>query len=705
MYYVALCFAAAFLILSNFRPILDNVDLGWHLAQGKWMVEHHAIYRRDALNYPNLGRPLVDEYPLFQAALYLAGKLRAIALAGALLYLALFLVLVRAARTFLPGGSAPFAVTLGTMILYFQFAFPLRPHLVTYLGVTVLGVFLLRHRAAASWTEFWPVALLQVAWTNCHSAFLLGPAMTGLFGLEIFLRRSRAERRPDWVAARTWAGAFLFILLACLANPFGVARFYPPFFQGGLESIRAYVGEMQPLAGVASSLAAGLAAAAVAAAGWAMRRGAVSWSFLFLAFVLFFESLSVLKSWPVFGLFPPLVVLSSGAFSAERRGPGFAGLLGNLLVAVVFLGGIVLRLEDDSPVGLPAIWREYDLGRRELPYPAVAWMKAHRIEGRLLHRCEDGGLLQEEGYDGGETFGDTGFGKYDPRMIHLVSMLGERPGMLPTYLAAYRPEFVICNNLCYRWPWYLRQAGWRLVFYSPYGAVWSGVSTHPDLPTVSDAEVESVFAGDLARYGRPLDLLLLGRNIIALQSDGREDFAFAQLTGLPAELHRAPWYWEAARILCFETPRFSADHRRRLEAEAVRLHDDALTAEFRAFALAEDGDSEGARRLLVSRPLSELGAHAIDLLLRLDLERDRPGALSLAERPVGFDLRDGRHWEYVAEVEENAGRIEAAKEAWRKAVFYYPDDDELTGRAGAFAVKYQDEDLKTALAGARNVLP
>jgi predicted TPR repeat methyltransferase len=87
------------------------------------------------------------------------------------------------------------------------------------------------------------------------------------------------------------------------------------------------------------------------------------------------------------------------------------------------------------------------------------------------------------------------------------------------------------------------------------------------------------------------------------------------------------------------------------------------------------------------------------------LERDRPGALSLAERPVGFDLRDGRHWEYVAEVEENAGRIEAAKEAWRKAVFYYPDDDELTGRAGAFAVKYQDEDLKTALAGARNVLP
>ena len=33
---------------------MDNVDLGWHVAQGRWMVHHLAIYRHDAFNYPNL---------------------------------------------------------------------------------------------------------------------------------------------------------------------------------------------------------------------------------------------------------------------------------------------------------------------------------------------------------------------------------------------------------------------------------------------------------------------------------------------------------------------------------------------------------------------------------------------------------------------------------------------------------------------------
>ncbi len=45
------------------------------------------------------------------------------------------------------------------------------------------------------------------------------------------------------------AGAFLLMLLACLVNPYGWERFYPPLFQDRLESIRAYVGEMEPLDG------------------------------------------------------------------------------------------------------------------------------------------------------------------------------------------------------------------------------------------------------------------------------------------------------------------------------------------------------------------------------------------------------------------------------------------------------------------------
>jgi hypothetical protein len=695
----------AYFILGSFRPMLDNVDLGWHVAQGRWMVEHGAIYRHDVLNYPTFGRPLVNEYPVFQLVLFLAWKLGwwGPCVLTACCYAVLTGVLARAAKAFALDGSALLAGSFLTTILYLQLAFPLRPHLVTYLGIVILGVFLLRHREARSWIEFWPMALLQIAWTNSHSAFVLGPAMAGLFGLEMTLRRWVADRTLPWATARLWLGVFLLLFLACFANPFGFARFYPPLYQDQLEAIRAYVGEMQALPGAAASLYAGvtLFGAALVVLAAISRRGAISFSLLALAIPLWLESLSVQKSWPVFGLFIPLLILSSGAFArpdVAHRPVSWPGMVGNFIVTAFLAMFVIVRVDGSSNGSLQMTWREYDLGRRELSYQAVAWMKAHGIEGRLLHRCEDGGWLQEAGYDHGETFGDTGFGKYDESFIHIVAMLGERAALLPRYLEVYRPGYVVCNNFCYQWPHYLRQEGWRLIFYSPYSSVWTRPETRPDLATVSDGEIQRLFQADLADYGRPADLLLLGRNIIALNSMGLEDFAVSQLTSLPAELHRSPWYWEAARILCFEEPRLSAEHRGQLLAEADHLHDDALTAEFRAYAHDADGDVSGAEKILDALPPAALGSHASDLLLRIDLKENRPGTLALAERKDGFDLRDGEHWKYVALTEDRAGHEAAALHAWRKAVFYYPDDRDLLERAAVFAAKIRDAGLADQVA-------
>ncbi len=41
--------------------------------------------------------------------------------------------------------------------------------------------------------------------------------------------------------------------------------------------------------------------------------------------------------------------------------------------------------------------------------------------------------------------------------------------------------------------------------------------------------------------------------------------------------------------------------------------------------------------------------------------------------------------------------------AWRKAVFYYPDDDELMKAAGDFAAKHEDAALKQAIADSTKV--
>ncbi|MCE0522510.1 MAG: hypothetical protein LV480_06330 [Methylacidiphilales bacterium] len=699
----------AYVALSGFAPMMNQVDLGWQVAQGRWMVEHAAPYSRDTFNYPNLGHPVINEYPLFELVLYLAWSLGwwGPCLLTALAYATLVGVLIRGARLLNLPASTLAAISIGLMLLFFQVAFPLRPHLATYLGIIVLGVFLLRHRETTNWIDFWPMALLQIAWTNCHSAFIFGPAMAGLFGAEITLRRWLREKTFLWTTARTWAGAFLLILLACFVNPYGWERFYPPFFQDRLESIRAYVGEMEPLGGGLATIYGELTLIAMIVVTLAVfrRRGAICYSFLLLAILVWVQAQSINKAWPVFGLFVPLLVLSSGAFAATPGKPGsWPGVFGMFATTALVAMALFSRLDGRFDSSLLRQWHEYDHGRSELSLEATDWMKAHRIEGRLFHRCEDGGWLQMNGYDHGETYSDTGFGKYDEAFIHEVGLVNERPALAPRFLAAYQPDFVVCGNFCYQWPFYLKQNGWRLIFYSPNSSVWTRPGVRPDLPTVLTEDIMASFDHDLAVNGLPANVTLLGRNLIALDSLGAEDFAFARLTGLPSEYHHASWYWEAARFLCFAEPAFSPAHRYALLHEAESLHNDVVTAEFRAYYhYYISGDTDGALRILETIPPGKLGNYAAELLLKIDLDRNLPGALALARRSDCFDLRNGRHWQYLAQAEERAGHLDAARAAWKKAVFYYPDDAALMEAASAFATKVNDPALSQAIADSGKV--
>jgi len=705
--FVVLVFA--WVIAMGFRPMMDNVDLGWHVAQGRWMVQHAAFYRHDVFNYPNLGHAVVDEYPLFQISLYAAWSLGwwGPCLLTALAYSLLVGLFLRAAKTFDLPGSALVCFGVGLMFLYLQVVFPLRPHIATYLGIAVMGLFLLRHRETTSWIAFWPMALLQVAWVNSHSGFVVGPAMVGLFGAEMTLRQWIGTRNFPWATLRTWLCATLLIALACFVNPYGWSRFYLPFYQDQLESIRAYVSEMEPLSGglVAIFSNVTLVAVLVMVVALITRKGATSYSFLLLAVYFYVQAQSVQKAWPVFGVFIPLLILSGGAFSKSIVPPkpgAWLNMTGHFLVTIMAGMALTLILDSAFPTSLQSQWREHDHDRSELSVAAAEWMKAHGIEGRLFHRCEDGGWLQQDGFDHGETFSDTGFGKYDQAFIHEVGLVNERPAFVPHFLDDYRPDFVVCSTFCYQWPFYLRQNGWRLIFYSPNSSVWTRPGLRPDLPTVSNDEIAAAFERDIAQNGMPTDVALFGRNIIALNSLGLEDFAFAKLTGVPKEMHHSGWYWEAARILCIDQPVFSADHRVALANEAYGLHQNLLTAEFLAY-FSEPNAPNGVLDLLGPIPSEQLSHTANELKLKYLYYVHDPAAILLARRPECFDLRSGRAWQYIALVEEQQGSLDAARAAWKKAVFYYPDDPALMKAASDFAAKYNDAELAQAIADSGNV--
>src|SRR5260221_11335727 len=126
------------LVLRSFCPVMNNVDLGWHVAQGRWMVQHAALYRHDVLNYPNLGHPVINEYPIFQVVLYLAWSLGwwGPSVLNALVYVLLLAVLIRAGRLLDLQTSAFLATALGLLFLYLQINSPFRPHLATNLGIS-----------------------------------------------------------------------------------------------------------------------------------------------------------------------------------------------------------------------------------------------------------------------------------------------------------------------------------------------------------------------------------------------------------------------------------------------------------------------------------------------------------------------------------------------------------------------------------------
>ena len=677
-------------LVAGFAPVMDNVDLGWHVAQGRWMIQHFAFYRHDAFNYPNLGHVVIDEYPIFQVVLYAFWSLGwwGPCLLTSALLVTLLVALIRAAKGADAFLQSRVLAALGMMLLLLHVGSLLRPHLVSYLCLATLGAFLIKHRDPRSWTEFWPMALLQIAWTNSHSAFVIGPALVGLFGAEVTLRRWWRARTFPRAAALTWLGAFALVLLACFVNPYGVARFQPPLEQEHLESIRAYVGEMEPLpAGVQSSFFWFLAFFAV----WFVLsrpqwRG-LSLAFVVLAAFLFLEALDARKAWPIFGVMLPLVVLSERAFAAPREKQAGVGLLAaNFAIASCIVAALVATWQ-----AIPGQWREVAAGHSELSHEAVAWMKANHIQGKLFHRCEDGGLLQMEGFP--QTFSDTGFGKFDEAFIHETGLVSERPKLLPRYLTAYNPDFVVCGNWCYRWPYYLKFAGWRLIYYSPNSSVWTRPETRPDLLTVTDEQIEAAFDKDLTQNGVPADRALYGRNVIALNSLGLSYLAVAQLTKAISR-REFTWEWEAARIICFEPP-----YAGRTPSEPLEPYADATKAdspelrEFSAFWAAQS-DTSKAKTILQMYPHKPLSDAEAQLLVRIELDQNDPSALGLARRTDCWDLRNGKHWEYLAEAEERWGSLDAARAAWRKAVFYYPDDDELKARAHAFAQRHTDEELE-----------
>lgn len=216
---LAMLGAIAYVIFlaMSIAPILLDGDTGWHIAAGRWMIEHRAVPGTDPFSFTFFGEKWTPHEwmsELIMVAAYEAAGWSGIAILFAAAVTTLFLLLGIELRRWMP--STPAFVTLLTsfaMLLPFLLA---RPHLLALPILAGWTIMLLRAREAGR-APAWPFAATMLLWANLHGSFLFGLALIAPFALEAVIA---GPKRTE--ALLGWGGFGLLSALIALLTPHGI---------------------------------------------------------------------------------------------------------------------------------------------------------------------------------------------------------------------------------------------------------------------------------------------------------------------------------------------------------------------------------------------------------------------------------------------------------------------------------------------------
>jgi hypothetical protein len=205
-------------VLLALHPI-DSADVWFHLATGQWIASHGAVPRQDVFGAASQPWIVHDWLAalLFYTLHWLAGPPALVLFTTCITTLALLLPRWRSSRR---GAIWPYevALLLAAGIAYERFF--VRPEVFSLLGAA-LWTHVLASGGPRRGRDVLLLGLAQVAWTNLHGAFLLGPVLAALaVAGDAFdrLRRSGANA-PRWSWPRL--ALPLVSLAACLITPYG----------------------------------------------------------------------------------------------------------------------------------------------------------------------------------------------------------------------------------------------------------------------------------------------------------------------------------------------------------------------------------------------------------------------------------------------------------------------------------------------------
>jgi tetratricopeptide (TPR) repeat protein len=216
--WVRLCLIAialTYALLAGLRTVSD-LDLGWQLATGRYLVQHHQIPRLEMFSYTAQGKEWI--YPPFSGALfyllYLLGSYSTLSCFGALMCAAAVFFVTSA------GGRTVAALSIVAVPVIAFRTIPRAEMFTTVFFSAVLAIIWRHHYGKP--VRLWLLPLIFLLWANVHLGFISG---LGLFGAAVLFeagellfagRRaaalSRLKNIVPWMAA---------CFLVTLINPWG----------------------------------------------------------------------------------------------------------------------------------------------------------------------------------------------------------------------------------------------------------------------------------------------------------------------------------------------------------------------------------------------------------------------------------------------------------------------------------------------------
>ena len=215
LFYLLATMAIVYGFLAGLKTIAE-FDLGWQMATGRWIVQHHQIPSVEVFSYTAAGQPWI--YPvgaglIFYGA-FLLGGYALISWLAASACAAVVAILVRR-RTVASAALAILAVPLITARTT-----PRAEMFTVMLFAATLSLLWQQHERGNA--KLWLLPILMAAWVNLHPGFISGLGLLGAYIMVEALDMVWPEQRDAAVEHLRSAWPWLLATFAAtLINPWG----------------------------------------------------------------------------------------------------------------------------------------------------------------------------------------------------------------------------------------------------------------------------------------------------------------------------------------------------------------------------------------------------------------------------------------------------------------------------------------------------